>query len=189
MGVVAGATTDEPTTSATAVTQSPRKSRDEPPTIIPVLAPVLTPIGTVSVERRPGQFAFCLLRHTATDREYRDNDDIPRLLHVWDAAMQLGEPLLVLSDFTDGRSPPLLLAGKLLQPCLRWAHKNARAWDAHVQGIALVIPSPMVRRFLETLTRMLAPPQPVRCFAGLEEAVAFLRDVRIVRSYVKASYT
>ena len=50
------------------------------------------------------------------------------------------------------------LGGKLLQPCFRWANENARAWDTHVQGLAFVIPSPIVRRFLEMLTRMLAPP-------------------------------
>ena len=171
--------------SVTPASVTPERQCSEVRVVLPL---VVTPIATCHVERRPGQLAFGLLRNTATGGEYGDNDDIPRLLRVWDAALELGEPMLVLYDFTSGHAPPFLLGGKLLQPCFRWANENARAWDTHVQGLAFVIPSPIVRRFLEMLTRMLAPPQPIRYCADLDEALIFLGGVRVARSYVKAAY-
>ena len=84
---------------------------------------VETALCTVAVERRR-RLAFCMLCVRATGAEFADNDDIPRCLEAWDAALRLEEPLLVLYDFTRGHAPPLLLGRKLLQPALRWADAN-----------------------------------------------------------------
>eukprot|EP00900_Chrysochromulina_parva_P017198 jgi/Chrpa1/2547/Chrysochromulina_OHIO_Genome00013822-RA len=134
---------------------------------------VTTPIGSVFVERWP-QLAFCLLHITALGGEYDDNDDIPRCLKVQDAALGLGEPMLVLYDFSSARLPPMILGRKLLQHCMRWADKNAPEWDTQVQGIAFVMPNPFVRSFCNMVTKTVSPPQPVQYCADEVEAIAFL---------------
>lgn len=149
---------------------------------------VTTPIGSVFVERWP-QLAFCLLHITALGGEYDDNDDIPRCLKVQDAALGLGEPMLVLYDFSSARLPPMILGRKLLQHCMRWADKNAPEWDTQVQGIAFVLPNPFVRSFCNMVTKTVSPPQPIQYCADEVEAIAFLGRVRTSLSYRKKSYS
>ena len=149
---------------------------------------VTTPIGSVFVERWP-QLAFCLLHITALGGEYVDNDEIPRCLKVQDAALGLGEPMLVLYDFSSARLPPMILGRKLLQHCMRWADKNAPEWDTQVQGIAFVMPNPFVRSFCNMVTKTVSPPQPIQYCADEVEAIAFLGRVRTSLSYRKKSYS
>ena len=82
-----------------------------------MLPAVSTPICRVALETYPDHMlAFPLLRITArSSGAYRDNDDIPRCLHLCGVALSLGEPLLTLYDFGEARMPPYALGKKLVQ--------------------------------------------------------------------------
>ena len=69
--------------------------------------------------------------------------------------------------------------------CTTWADANARQWDEHVQGIAIVLANPLVRSFAAMVTKMMQPPQPISWCATEAEALAFLGSIRVARSYVK----
>ena len=120
---------------------------------VAMLPPVETPICTSSFERRSQQLAFGLLRIVAHDREYHDDDAIPQNLALCGAALARREPLLVLYDFGAARLPPLGLGHKLVKICTTWADANARQWDEHVQGIAIVLANPLVRSFAAMVTK------------------------------------
>lgn len=47
------------------------------------------------------------------------------------------------------------------------------------------LPSQVLRSFLEMVSSMLAPPQPLRYCADVDEAMDFLAGVRVARSYAK----
>ena len=82
----------------------------------------------------------------------------------------------------------MLLGKQLLSLCVKWADDHARQWDDQVQGLAVVISNPVARAFLNTINRLLQPPEPITYVAGNEEAMSFLGKIRVRRSYVKASY-
>ena len=147
-----------------------------------------TPICSCVVERRPGRLAFAVLHITANGGEYADNDDIPRCLELWSAALSLGEPLLVVYDFSRARLPPFFLGRKLLNRCVAWADINVVKWDTHCQGIAVVLANPLASGFFNMVIKIMSPPQPMCYCTNVEAALDFLGGVRRARSYVKASY-
>ena len=155
-----------------------------------LLPSVTTPVVSVALESHPPHdLAFSLLRITAHPGDfYEDLQAIPNVNAFCDEALKLGTPLLVLYDFEHGRLPPLLLGKQLLSLCVKWADDHARQWDDQVQGLAVVISNPVARAFLNTINRLLQPPQPITYVASKEEAMSFLGKIRVRRSYVKASY-
>ena len=149
-----------------------------------------TRLCTVELVQWPAELAFDLLRITAHPSESGQDEDLPLTLAFCSAALERGQPLLVLFDLRDGRTPPFWSCQGLINTVVEWASAHARQWDGQVQGLAIIVPGQIVRAFLNMITGpgLLNPPQPVRYCETVEEALAFFRPIREARSYEKDHY-
>lgn len=154
-----------------------------------LLAPAGVPLGAGAVDASsapaPPQLAFRLLRVRTTGADAQAEDVYPTL-GFFDAALECGQPMLVLFDFratASLRPPPLAL----LRAVFSWAHANAVSWDVHVQGIAVLMSNAAVRPLLQFVTRILQPPQPMLYCGTEHEALTFLAQQRTVRSHLKVA--
>ena len=155
-----------------------------------LLPPTSTPVCRTWLERRRTQLAFGVLRITVQGGEILGNlhSEVAQHLTVCDAALLRGEPLLVLFDLAEGQLPPFSYARPLLNQLAAWAGANAHEWDSLVQGLAIVLTSPIARGFLQTATALMQPPQPIAYCADVPAALDFLGGIREARSYVKGDY-
>ena len=160
----------------------------QPAAFTDVIPRLDTPICSCALQRWPGRLAFPVLHITANGGEYADNNDIPNCLKLWSAALKLGEPLLVVYDFSRARLPPFFLGRKLLNKCVAWADANVVEWDTNCQGIAVVLSNPLASGFFNMVMKIMSPPQPMSYCTDVDAALDFLGSVREARSYVKASY-
>lgn len=156
---------------------------------VALLAPSVTGACTVEVVQRPSQqLAFTLLRITAHGNYNDAESDLTRSLAACSKAVERAEPLLALYDLRDATMPPFWSSQSLVNVAVEWADAHARQWDTHNQGSAIVLPSAIVRAFLNMITGMLKPPQPVLYCASVDEALDFLGSIREAHSYVKDHY-
>ena len=65
-----------------------------------------TRLCTVELVQWPAELAFDLLRISAHPSESGQDEDLPLTLAFCSAALERGQPLLVLFDLRDGRTPP-----------------------------------------------------------------------------------
>ena len=88
------------------------------------------------------------------------------------AILDVGAPLTLLWDLTKFSLP----SRKQAKLGVEWAGANAQDLDRGLQGIAIVVGSPVIRSVAAFFVRVLKPPQPMCVCASVEEATAFAEE-------------
>ena len=86
--------------------------------------------------------------------------------------LDVGAPLTLLWDLTKFSLP----SRKQAKLGVEWAGANAQDLDRGLQGIAIVVGSPVIRSVAAFFVRVLKPPQPMCVCASVEEATAFAEE-------------
>ena len=101
----------------------------------------------------------------------RDADAVAALARMR-AILDVGAPLTLLWDLTKFSLP----SRKQAKLGVEWAGANAQDLDRGLQGIAIVVGSPVIRSVAAFFVRVLKPPQPMCVCASVEEATAFAEE-------------
>ena len=107
-----------------------------------------------------------------SNKKPMDDEGIVKLCAALDAAFALGRPMTILWDIRNVPIP----SRKQLGIGLDWVGANAHLLDRHLQGIAIVLSSMLIRGVVNFVLHLTQPPQPNGCFADEQEAFAFARD-------------
>ncbi len=89
-----------------------------------------------------------------------------------DAVLARGEPITIAYDLRECSLP----SRKQIGVALKWIGANSELLDRHLQGIAIVLSSIMVRSIVGFVLGLTQPPQPHGVFADETAAFEFARD-------------
>jgi hypothetical protein len=130
-----------------------------------LIGPVETPFATVTLEQFEELAVPRLLIKTRMGKI--DEEGIAQVLATLDMALARGHPLTIAYDLRTAPIP----SRKQIGIALDWIGKNAPLLDVQLQGVAIVLSSPIVRSVVNFVLLLTQPPQPNGCFG--DEAVAF----------------
>ena len=173
-----------PAPSATAAAaKTPNSSADTETPVAPTLADTTTldaalarlarlDVGFAALlfERVP-RHALPRLAIVGSGAPIRDADAAAALARMR-AILDVGAPLTLLWDLTKFSLP----SRKQAKLGVEWAGANAQDLDRGLQGIAIVVGSPVIRSVAAFFVRVLKPPQPMCVCASVEEATAFAEE-------------
>ena len=130
-----------------------------------LVGPVETPFATVTLEQFEELAVPRLLIKTRMGKI--DEVGIAQVLATLDMALARGHPLTIAYDLRTAPIP----SRKQIGIALDWIGKNAPLLDVQLQGVAIVLSSPIVRSVVNFVLLLTQPPQPNGCFG--DEAAAF----------------
>lgn len=121
--------------------------------------------------------------HITTRREAIDDEGISLLLSTLDAIFARGEPLTVLYDLRVASLP----SRRQINLALDWISDNSHLLDRHLQGIAILLSSMLVRGVVNLVLTLCTPPQPNAVLADEPDAFNFARDkCTVIKVWVPA---
>ena len=135
-----------------------------------LIGPVETPFATVTLEQFEELAVPRLLIKTRMGKI--DEEGIAQVLATLDMALARGHPLTIAYDLRTAPIP----SRKQIGIALDWIGKNAPLLDVQLQGVAIVLSSPIVRSVVNFVLLLTQPPQPNGCFGDEAAAFAFARS-------------
>jgi hypothetical protein len=135
-----------------------------------LIGPVETPFATVTLEKFEELAVPRLLIKTRMGKI--DEEGIAQVLATLDMALARGHPLTIAYDLRTAPIP----SRKQIGIALDWIGKNAPLLDVQLQGVAIVLSSPIVRSVVNFVLLLTQPPQPNGCFGDEAAAFAFARS-------------
>ena len=135
-----------------------------------LVGPVETPFATVTLEQFEELAVPRLLIKTRMGKI--DEVGIAQVLATLDMALARGHPLTIAYDLRTAPIP----SRKQIGIALDWIGKNAPLLDVQLQGVAIVLSSPIVRSVVNFVLLLTQPPQPNGCFGDEAAAFAFARS-------------
>ena len=149
-------------------------SSDRPPTERGVMTPIVGPLdfgfGILTLEKYD-ELAMPRLNVKAVNVPITDESMIG-VLSGLDTILARGEPLTIMYDLRNAPLP----SRKQINIGLDWIAANSHLLDKHLQGIAVIISSFIIRSIVNFVLHLTQPPQPNGCFADEPAAFNFAKE-------------
>jgi len=101
-----------------------------------------------------------------------EDADIRTMLGTLDDVFARAQPITIMYDLRGASIP----SQKQIKIALDWICQNSHLLDRHLQGIAIILSSFLVRGVVSVVISLTKPPQPNAVCAKEEQAYDFARD-------------